>query len=54
MYMCDNRLSDHTNADLCIDGKSVVSHDIACLRTVLYIVLAAAQETFFCQVASIL
>ena len=38
MYMCDNRLSDHTNADLCIDGKSGVSRDIACLRTVLYIV----------------
>ena len=38
MYMCDNRLSDHTNADLCIDGKSGVSHDISCLRSVLYIV----------------
>ena len=31
MYMCDNRLSDHTNADLCIDGKSGVSRDISCL-----------------------
>ena len=38
MYMCDNRLRDHTNADLCTDGKSGVSHDISCLRTVLYIV----------------
>ena len=38
MYMCDNRLSDHTNTDLCIDGKSGVSHDISCLRTVLFMV----------------
>ena len=38
MYMCDNRLTDPANADLCIDGKSGVSHDISCLRTVLYIV----------------
>ena len=49
MYMCDNRLSDHTNTDLCIDGKSGVSHDISCLRTSIVhrtskLPLAAVQE----------
>ena len=27
MCMCANRLSDHCNADLCIDERSGVSHD---------------------------
>ena len=26
-----NRLSDHTNADMCTDRKSRLSHDISCL-----------------------
>ena len=55
--MCANRLSDHTNADLCTDRKSRLSHDIPCLfEHVLYIVflLLVAMQEVFCQVALVL
>ena len=43
MYMCAYRLSDHTNADLCIDDKSGFSHDISFVHCIQ---LAAVQENF--------
>ena len=55
--MCANRLSDHTNADLCTDRKSRLSHDISYSYIVLYIYSynwPRCKKTFFCQVALVL